>query len=358
MMNKFALSLEQLENKQMLSVTFFDRETKAKLNQCYKDKYLSRNEMIDILKQTTDQNIISNNEIKDLKNIIANYRMPDHVRNLAKDVVFGNLANNTFQEKPLGNLAINSPADRMNKLVDKWFYGKDRPRVDLSLVEYKKINAPLFLNGASSSDVAQGSLGNCYLFASLAAVADKLNAQTIFIDNQDRTWTVKFYKLEAGICIADYVTVDDYLPVWKSDGSPAFGKFNGELWVSLVEKAYAQWNETGFAFNLNRQNSYSAIGSGGWPQISLAQITGVNTKFNFISLPEAKNLITSSVVNGDAVVITRYFDSSRTIAHAYYVKSYSGGVFTLFNPWGFDHLQLTFDQIRSSSYGFAVVGRK
>lgn len=363
MMNN--LLIEQLEAKQMLSVTLLDRETKAIVSQYYKDKNLSRNEIIGILRQTTDQNIININEIKDLRNIVNNYRMPDHVRNLAKDVVFGSLANSHFQGKPLGNLLVNSSANRMNNLVDKWFYGKDRPTVDLSLIEYKKINAPLFVNGATSSDIAQGSLGNCYLFASLAAVADKLNAQTMFIDNLDRTWTVRFYRLEAGISIADYVTVDDYLPVWKSDGSPVFAKFgnnfndpSNELWVGLAEKAYAQWNETGFAFNLNRVNSYSAIGNGGWPHICLAQITGVNTKFNFISSPEAKSLLTSSVIKGDAVVITKYFDSSRTIAHAYFVKSYSNGTFALFNPWGFDHLKLTFDEIKSSSYGFAIVSRK
>ena len=88
-------------------------------------------------------------------------------------------------------------------------------------------------------DVSQGRLGDCYFVASLAAIADK-NPEAIramITDHGDGTYTVRFH--EGGA-----VKVDNQFPL--KDGKPAYaglgdvGVDGPELWVALVEKAWAK----------------------------------------------------------------------------------------------------------------------
>jgi hypothetical protein len=330
-------SIESLESRSMMAVNCIDPEIRSLYTIGYADGQLTRTEVIGLFRSATDGGQVSATEVRDLRNIVANSAMPASVKSLSQDVL---------DAKPT--------AATMNQLIDKWFYGKDRPSLaGFTGISYQPVRGRLFVSGASSADIQQGGLGDCYLLAALGAVADKLNAviNTMFADNMDGTWAVRFYKLDGSRYIEDWVTVDNHLPV-NSAGFAAFENFgsnrlnpSNELWPALAEKAYAQ-----FA----RGNSYAAM-SGGWSSLVFGQVTGRTSISSFD--PNAIAALIHYVSRGDAVVVYRYMDAARTRGHAYFVTSYRNGVFQLHNPWGAHHLSLDASQIRSQCYGFAVATR-
>ena len=134
------------------------------------------------------------------------------------------------------------------------------------------------------ADVSQGSAGDCYLIAVMAGLAGtKPQAvQAMFIENPpvdgQRSWGVRFFDANGR---AHWVTVNDQLPVAEGGTSlayagPANKALNGEIWVPLLEKAYAQANTLGILPRAERtgQNSMAAI-EGGWGD-PLGQFLGVS----------------------------------------------------------------------------------
>jgi len=331
------LSIESLETRSMMAANCIDPEIRSLYTSGYADGQLGRAEVVNIFRSATDGGQVSANEALDLRNIVVGSNMPASVKCLATDVL---------DAKPT--------AATMNQLIDKWFYGKDRPSLGgFTGISYQTVSGTLFVGGASSSDIQQGGVGDCYLLTSLGAVADKLGGtvNTMFADNMDGTWAVRFYKLDGTRYIEDWVTVDNQLPV-NSAGFSVFENFGSnrtsptnELWPALAEKAYAQ---------LVRGNSYAGL-SGGWSNVVFGQVTG-RTAISSLDAT-ATTALASYVSQGAAVVIYRYMDDAHTRGHAYYVKSYSNGVFQLQNPWGYAHLSLDASQIRSQCYGFAVATR-
>jgi len=94
--------------------------------------------------------------------------------------------------------------------------------------------------GIEPDDILQGNLGDCYFLSSVSALSEKPHlVKRLFL-------TRRFNKEGVyGIFLCDtgdwrLVIVDDYFPC-TSHGGPAFSKGNGnELWVLLLEKAYAK----------------------------------------------------------------------------------------------------------------------
>lgn len=330
-------SIERLESRSMMAVSCLDPALGALYAASYADSRLTRTEVVGMFRQTASDGQVRPVEVSDLRGIVAGSNMAPDVKCLAQDV-----------------LASRPTAANMNQLLDKWFYGKDRPSIaGFAGASYQPVSGRLFVRGASADDVQQGGLGDCYLLAALGAVADKLGGvvNTMFKDNMDGTWAVRFYKLDGTRYIEDWVTVDNQLPV-NSAGFAVFENFgsnrldpSNELWPALAEKAYAQ-----FA----RGNSYAAM-SGGWPSVVFGQLTG-RTAISSMD-PTAITALIHYVSQGDAVVVYKYMDAARTRGHAYFVKSYGNGVFQLHNPWGSHHLALTSDKVRSECYGFAVATR-
>lgn len=201
----------------------------------------------------------------------------------------------------------------------------------------------LFVGGVSFEDVIQGSIGDCYFVGSISAVA-YANPQAIqdaIKDNGDGTFTVRLYqKSSSGKLTAKYIRVDDDLPSSGAGYSPKYAKARDskELWVSILEKAYASLN-----------GGYEKIGNGGFSTDVMTAVTGVrstyeatkyanaNKLFDLIQTgAELKTPMTAGTWGKDANV-----DYNGTGVYAFHNYSLLGAVeeggvkyVQLRNPWG------------------------
>ena len=192
----------------------------------------------------------------------------------------------------------------------------------------------VFTDGPQYDDVAQGAVGDCYLLVSLAGLADtdpEIITQMI-TSLGDGTYAVRFFRDGKEV----YVRLDADLPV-NSYGSLAYAdqSSDGEIWVPLVEKAYAYFRRG--------QNSYASL-NGGWMGDVYREITGQSTAARWTG-GDAGNLFTfmeNSLLAGHTLSVGSYRDSNGPIvgSHAYVVKSVesteAGDFVTLYNPWGVD----------------------
>ena len=332
------------------------------------DGSINRQDMIQLLKSTgADDGTVDVGEFNSLREIVSqsvSLHMPDFVKVLASDVVNGNAANQTFQGQSLGNLAVNSSAVILNRLVDKWFLGLDHPRAENNV--YRNISGQLFVGGPSHTDVRQGSLGDCYLLASMGSLAWS-NATAVFnmfVSNGDGTWTIRFYETVAGSYVADYVTVDSMLPtdtrgklVYANRGF-SYNSVSNELWVPLVEKAYVQWTESGKAGRPSPTNDYTSI-SDGWMGNVVRQSLGLNasTFYGFTNSQQA-GLINAVQTKMAVTIGTKSSASTGLVgSHAYIITGYDAATlkFQLYNPWGFSHPgPLTWAELANNCDAFVV----
>jgi hypothetical protein len=356
---------------------------------------INRDDMIQLLQLAANEYpAVTQTEISDLQAILAHptfFDMPDSVRVLASDVVNGNLANAHYQGQPLGNLAAGSSSAQMNDLIDKWFYGTDHPAavsgtaaINLTYVPFA---GSLFNGTPSYTDMHQGDVGDCYFISALGTLANTHTnvIQNMFQDNGDGTWTVRFYTNQG---VADYVTVDRYLPASNSGNGtycPWYARVGGGstdstnvLWIALAEKAYAQWNETGneaewtvpgYTQMRDGTNSYDDGNpgnggiAGGFPGTVFEQVTGetsiiqygaINvTEQQLINALAAHDAVTASTISSQAGsdVVGLYED------HAYMVQGYNAATdtFQLYNPWGDDNPPpLSYGQLRTFAGYFDI----
>ncbi|XP_022729421.1 calpain-type cysteine protease DEK1 isoform X1 [Durio zibethinus] len=120
----------------------------------------------------------------------------------------------------------------------------------------------LFSGTANPSDVCQGRLGDCWFLSAVAVLTEVSRISEVIITpeySEEGIYTVRF-------CIQGEwvpVVVDDWIPC-ESPGKPAFAtsRKGNELWVSILEKAYAKLH-----------GSYEAL-EGGLVQDALVDLTG------------------------------------------------------------------------------------
>ncbi len=308
--------------------------------------------------------------------------MPDYVAVLASDVVQGNQANTIYQGQHLGDLATQANdqarAVALNDLVNKWFYGADLPASAGGT--YCVTAGSLFgdnpnssLDVPSSADMRQGSVGDCYFVSALGALADSSHAviENMLIDNGiengAHTWTVRFYYDTPQGYVADYVTVNDLLPGYYTTPLYAKPSPNGGWWLPLVEKAYAEWNETGHE-GRGGQNSYSSL-NGGWMDAVDEQVLGHAVAAFSPRSPGAKQTVIAAIQGGTAVTAGIFtdgnplFNALRLVSsHAYQVVSYDAdpqsagyGTFQLANPWGsYEPSPLTWSELTEFAAGIVI----
>jgi hypothetical protein len=363
-----------------------DQALESLLGSLAADGSISRLDMIQVLRSVgSDDGVVDAAEFGDLQTILNQASLlgiPDYVRVLAGDVVGGNPANAYYQGEPLGNLAPQSGADQLDKLIAKWFLGADHP--DASGYAYRSTAGSLFVGGPAYNDTYQGYLGDCYFLASLGTVAKSSPdaIQNMILDNGDGTWTVRFYAGTfrdsflgnstwehgyQGTATADYVTVDRLLPtdsygrlIFANKGD-SYTDASNELWIPLLEKAYAQWNETG---RTNRGaaagvNAYANI-EGGWMSDVYSQVLGKDAVDSLLTSTTMQIMIDALATNKAVTIGTKAFSGTSYGLygnHAYQVVGYDGstGKFTLHNPWGFLHPgALSWAQLQATCDFFSV----
>ncbi|PHT33233.1 Calpain-type cysteine protease DEK1 [Capsicum baccatum] len=166
----------------------------------------------------------------------------------------------TGQEFPPNDRSLfmdpDNPPSKL-QVVSEWMRPTD-------IVKEKHLgNHPCLFSGvANSSDVCQGRLGDCWFLSAVAVLTEVSRISEVIISpeyNQEGIYTVRFC-IQGGLVP---VVVDDWIPC-ESPGKPAFAtsRKGNEMWVSLLEKAYAKLH-----------GSYEAL-EGGLVQDALVDLTG------------------------------------------------------------------------------------
>jgi Uma2 family endonuclease len=307
---------------------------------------VDRNTMLHVFGQVELQSQVSAADFADLQALVKVpfYAMPGYVHNLADKAVNGNTANDHYEGSNLGNLHVGSFWWDLACLVDKWFYGGDRPEFAKTgqMGTYQLASGTLFGNGIDGkADVDQGKVGDCYYIAALGETAYRTPniINDMFIDNGDNTWTVRFFHDGA----PDFVTVDKYFPA--ANGKFIFDNIHqklnnasNKLWVALAEKAYAQLAEEGWSRS-SSYNSYQSI-DGGWSEDALKQITGFATSGHGLSSSTSDRDAVSNAFDNGKLVCLATKDSgvaSNVLANHFYIlisASAETDQFILINPWG------------------------
>ena len=121
----------------------------------------------------------------------------------------------------------------------------------------------VFYDDIEPNDIKQGQLGDCYLLSSLSSLAERPHiVRKIFhpdVKNEQGIYNI--WLNVNGMWTS--VIIDDYFPCLGEKSGPSFSRGNGnELWVLLLEKAYAK------VFGC-----YHFI-EGGNPAVALRDLTG------------------------------------------------------------------------------------
>lgn len=125
----------------------------------------------------------------------------------------------------------------------------------------KGVRVKLFEKGIEPRDVAQGQVGNCWLIAALACVAEHPGlVRKVFVTkvrSERGKYTCRLFDWQKRKFVN--VAVDEFIPLTAKDREMLFAQPNGhELWVSMLEKAFAKFcgsygaldgGQTGWAFN-------------------------------------------------------------------------------------------------------------
>ena len=348
------------------SLNLKDKELIDLTRNLAKDGELSRTDMIAIFRNAEDGNIIDATEVIDLRLVLSDrgYMMPDYVKNLTGKIVNSDPAN---APSGIGNLKAGSSSTHMENLIGKWFLGNDRPDAisynRTTTHTYQSVSGSLFQGGISYIDVDQNDVGDCYYLAALGSVARQSTStiQNMFVSQNDDngdgitdSWTVRLFNNG----VADYVTVDRFLPtsvgggaVFAGWGGGTFNNANNELWVALAEKAYAQFNESGW-IGQDNTNSYNgtttsptavirnAAGiNGGHPTTTLRQITGLNTSW-FGLVNSVVDMISAFNAGKMVTLCTPDLTGSGIVNnHCYSLIGYNATTdqFRVYNPWGYNN---------------------
>jgi uncharacterized protein with LGFP repeats len=319
----------------------------------------NRTQMLGLFGRIGAGGVVTANDFNTLKTWVGDpvgVEMPDYVRVLANKVVNGDPANATYQfldtsgnvqTIPLGNLHAGSSSSQLSQLVNKWFLGIDEPTLFTDAwgpTSYQAVgtNIPLNIGGFTFDAVKQGGVGDCWLLASVATTAARAPKylQDMFIYDGTNTingatvgiWTVRFFHDNG---VPDYVTVDTELPGGGHYYNDITHCKRTELWVALLEKAYAQENHSGWIGTHHKgSNCYGALDCGD-ASGALSALTGKSISGGF-----GAGAITAACDPHRPVVMGVHSDKNPMLPsdHDYAIVGFDPtnvwGMFEVFNPWG------------------------
>ncbi|MCH2021628.1 MAG: C2 family cysteine protease [Saprospiraceae bacterium] len=208
-------------------------------------------------------------------------------------------------------------------------------------------------NSVSHNDVDQGSIGDCYFMAAVGAVA-KANPQAIknLISgpDSDGNYKVKLYVNKNNTQLFSWrsyemVTITPEFLV-NSSGKPIYaGLGDGELWVMLLEKAYAILR--GKAKWFKPANDYAGIEGGSGEEV-IEVLTGQEAdRFSISSLTDEVLIekITDALDNKKPITTStpsEYTEAQKSdmatrgvslyASHVYYILAIDSDEITLRNP--------------------------
>jgi hypothetical protein len=146
----------------------------------------------------------------------------------------------------------------------------------------------LFVDGVDGDDPFQGKRPDCWLIASMSAIAFQQPQliESLVTANADGTVTVHFKDPDAGEPYKQYdATVDVEVPADENKNYAYAYARNYELWPSLVEKAYVQQ----FV-----ENDYAKLDGGGRPAYGLELLTGLPGQRMGITDAQRKGVVTKT----------------------------------------------------------------
>lgn len=304
------------------------------------------------------------------------------IQSLKGDMFLGNRANAVQSHYQVKRDALL----KASEIVAKFAGDLDTTAIRFEKADNEKVNQlfiqnPLDKLDIDISDVMQGGLGDCYLIAAIAAVADKKPEliRNMIQDNGDGTYTVTFFEKNSFLGIFETDGFSKVEIKVSLDGSE-YAKtgdqigMSQEVWTKVIEKGYAEW-----------AGSYKDI-EGGFPHNALEAITGVDSKdFNPSSL--SIDNLAESFNNGNAITANSLFDYKIELGsekepwtieipdasdsaklyqddvlianHAYTVTDVNvvDGTVTVRNPWGLNlhnrdaEVVLTFEEFQENFSG-------
>jgi len=225
--------------------------------------------------------------------------------------------------------------------------------------DYEDLSGDLFMRADDDhaihpSDIDQQGLGDCYLLASLAEIAQQNPEliRDIIRPNDNGTFTVTFYDDgdPVEIVVGPHIPATEGSPEFAGPGDVPDGATNPELWVMLIEKAYAQYH-----------GSYGEI-EGGFTNEALEHLTGSSSDrsdpgdVSIESLDDALDggsaITVETLSSDDGEKKPLYEDSELYASHAYYVTDVDpeAGTVTIRNPWGTNEgdTVLTFEEFQAN----------
>mmetsp|Transcript_10338 Transcript_10338/g.10351 ORF Transcript_10338/g.10351 Transcript_10338/m.10351 type:complete len:303 (+) Transcript_10338:235-1143(+) len=170
-----------------------------------------------------------------------------------------------------------------------------RPQEFMVVDQSKGLLPPqVFDKQIEPNDIKQGMLGDCWLMCSLGSLAEMPNLV-------DRLFITKKYSEEGlyrlKLCKNGEwmeITIDDYFPC-SEEGGPIFSRAHGnELWVLLIEKAYAK----------THGNYYTL--RGGFANEGMMDLTGSPTECFDFEEPNCQQLL----ISGDFFKKMKQFDEA------------------------------------------------
>ena len=246
------------------------------INKALVDGRVNKSEVEGLIKEAEKNGIVSANEKKELANLLKRHTDKFDAESAAHLASFlGEAAPKIVTpSKPAG------PAPKVEVCDDPKVLNKHAGQIT-----YNKIQGgQLFKDGVSFDDVVQGSIANCYFVGAISAVAysDPKIIEDAITDHGDGTFTVRFYERgPSGRYEEKLVRVDDDFPSYGPGSSPRYAKSRDskELWVSVLEKAYAAL-----------KGDYEAIGNGGYATEVMTALTGRNSSYYSLEYSSADRM--------------------------------------------------------------------
>ncbi|MEG4501311.1 C2 family cysteine protease [Microcoleus sp. F10-C6] len=307
------------ESGDWISTNLADQGLQNVTRQQSNDGILDRRDMLAIFTEAgNDDGIVDSRELNDIRKINNNgsrFRMPGDVNYLSNQVV-KRTAPNTQATQLQATTAIFFVGNCELGIPPAEYTEKEGKKITKFNFDYVPLNSPLFGDTDANPSygekgtpqighIDQGKFGDCFLLAALGAMfkgqREETGKTSSIIQNLIKedgvgAYKVSFYKSPGkreSVSIDNCVVVDKTRPKSEDLGSNLFGAnadahdtlgnpgtnftsgrwtnnpYKWPIWVPLVERAYATWQQLE-----KGGNGWDILGNGGYQTETLFQITG------------------------------------------------------------------------------------